>query len=212
MTSPRTLANMSVNLFAKMDPTTEAWEGMSTIIMGWCPLPFWSPRSFPVDVCISKFSLTSGVVILSLYFSRARLLPLSLFLEYLGENKVCFTPLDWIPAVRPRIPFVSYFSPDCSGPMPLGHREPWGASRLAQRMLPVLRRAIGWNCVERKKTGRWMNNKTCLWAAHPKCDAREGVEEKPEVLRHLSQSSFITQELACIVDFANACPGCWKWG
>lgn len=29
------------------------------------------------------------------------------------------------------------------------------------------------------------------------------MEEKPEVLRHLSRSSFVTQELVCIVDFAN---------
>ena len=71
-----------------MDPTTEACGGMSTIIMGWCPLPFWSPWSITADVCLRKFSLTSGVVILSLYFSRACLLPLSLFLEYLGESKV----------------------------------------------------------------------------------------------------------------------------
>ena len=203
---------MCVHLFAKMDPTTEACGGMSTVIMGWCPFPFWSPWSFTADVCLRKFSLTSGVVILSFYFSRVWLLPLSLFLEYLAESKVCFTPLDKTPAVRPRVPFVSYFSPDCSGPMPLGPREPWGTSRLAQRMLPLLRWAIGWNCVGWEKTGRWMNKKRCLWAAQPKCDAREGLEEKLEVLRHLSQSSFITQELACIVDFANACPGCWKWG
>ena len=97
------------------------------------------------------------------------------------------------------------------GPMPLGPREPWGTSRLAQRMLPVLRRAIEWNWVERKKTGDEWTIKRAFGQLIPS-DAREGVEEKPEVLRHLSQSSFITQELACIVDFANACPGCWKWG
>ena len=38
-------------------------------------------------ICAEKFSLTSGLVLLSLYFSRAQLLPLALSLECLGENK-----------------------------------------------------------------------------------------------------------------------------
>ena len=42
---PWTLPKMRVQLFAKMDPTAEAYECMSTFIMGWGPLPFQPPRS-----------------------------------------------------------------------------------------------------------------------------------------------------------------------
>ena len=84
---PRTLPNMHAQLFAKMDPTAEAYGYKSTLIMGWCPLPFWAPRSLPTHVQAGKFSLTSGVGALSLHFSRAQLLPLALSLECLGENK-----------------------------------------------------------------------------------------------------------------------------
>ena len=31
--------------FAKMDPTAEAYSCISILIMGWSPLPFWTPRS-----------------------------------------------------------------------------------------------------------------------------------------------------------------------
>ena len=58
-----------------------------TPIMGWCPLHFWHSRSLPAHVQMGKFSLTSGVVILSLYFNKVQLLPLALSLECLGENK-----------------------------------------------------------------------------------------------------------------------------
>ena len=51
------------------------------------PPPFWPPRSLRASVRIGKFSLTSGVVILSFYFSRAQLLSLVLSLECLGVNK-----------------------------------------------------------------------------------------------------------------------------
>ena len=81
LTGPRTLSNMCAQLFAKVDPTAEAY-GLFTLIMGWCLLPSCPPRSLP-----AKFSLTSGMVILSLYFSRAQLPPLALSLECLGENK-----------------------------------------------------------------------------------------------------------------------------
>ena len=39
---------MHVQLFSKMDPTTEAYGCISTLIMSWDSLPFWSPRSLPV--------------------------------------------------------------------------------------------------------------------------------------------------------------------
>ena len=83
----RTLPNMWTQLFAKMNPTTEACEGRSTFIMEWYSLPFWPSGGLPVPVPTGKFSFTSGVGTLSLSFSRAQLLPLALPLECLGENK-----------------------------------------------------------------------------------------------------------------------------
>ena len=40
LTGPRTLPKMRVQLFAKMDPTVEVCEGMSTLIMPWHPSLF----------------------------------------------------------------------------------------------------------------------------------------------------------------------------
>ena len=51
------------------------------------PLPFWLPRNLLTQVHKGKFSLISGVVVLSLYFSRAQLLSLALSSECLDENK-----------------------------------------------------------------------------------------------------------------------------
>ena len=75
------------SIFAKMDPTPEACGCMSTLIMGWRSLPFWPPRRLLVHGQTGESSLTSGVGALSLYFSRAQLLPLALSLECLGANK-----------------------------------------------------------------------------------------------------------------------------
>ena len=88
LTVPWTLSKMHVQLFSKIDPTTEASRSMSILIMRWGLLPFWSPRSLPAPVQTGKSSWTSGVSTLSLLFSRAQLLPLALSLECLGENKV----------------------------------------------------------------------------------------------------------------------------
>ena len=49
--------------------------------------PFWPPKSLPVYLQTGEFSLTSEVVILSLYFSSAQLLPLALSVEGLGEKE-----------------------------------------------------------------------------------------------------------------------------
>ena len=67
---------------------------MPTLIMAWCPLLFGSPRSLPSHVQTQKFSFTSGVVTLSLYFSRAQLLPLALSLEHGWEQSFKYTSLD----------------------------------------------------------------------------------------------------------------------
>lgn len=61
---------------------------VSTLILGWHPLPSWLPRSLPAHVETRKSSVTSGVGTLSLYFIRNQLLPLALSLEYLDENKI----------------------------------------------------------------------------------------------------------------------------
>ena len=70
-----------------MNPTSEAYGCVSTLIAGWGPLLFWPSRSLPAHVQTGKSSLTSGEATLSLCFSTAQLLPLALSLECLGENK-----------------------------------------------------------------------------------------------------------------------------
>ena len=80
-------SKMPLQLFSKMDPTTEACGCVSLLVMGWSPFPFGPPRSLPAYVWTGKSFLTSGVGTLSLCFSKALLLPLALSLESLGENK-----------------------------------------------------------------------------------------------------------------------------
>jgi len=89
LTGPRTLPNMRGQLFffTKMNSTSEVYGYMSKLIMGWHPFFFDSPRRLPVQGQKGKFSLTSGVVIFILLFSRAQLLPLALTLGCLDENK-----------------------------------------------------------------------------------------------------------------------------
>ena len=84
VTCSRILPNMYAHLFTKMDSTVDACGYMSTQVVH--PV-FWPPRSLPAFVQTEKFSLTSGLVLLSLYFSIAQLLPLALSLECPGENK-----------------------------------------------------------------------------------------------------------------------------
>ena len=61
LTHPWILPKMHAQLVTKMDPTGEAYGCMSTLIMGWGPLPFKPPRSLLVHVQTGKSSLTSGV-------------------------------------------------------------------------------------------------------------------------------------------------------
>ena len=70
--------------FSKVDPTAEAYGCMSTLIMGWGPSLCDPEEDF---LCVCTSSLTSEVDTLSLCFSRAQLLPLTLSLENRGENK-----------------------------------------------------------------------------------------------------------------------------
>ena len=51
---------MHVQRFSKMDPTTEAYGCMSTHIMSWDFLPFWSPRSLPVHMQTESIPWTQG--------------------------------------------------------------------------------------------------------------------------------------------------------
>ena len=61
---------MCVQLFAKMDPTTEAYEYMSALIMGWGSAPFSIPKK-PSCACVGrKVFLTSGVDTLSLFLAE----------------------------------------------------------------------------------------------------------------------------------------------
>ena len=70
---------MHAQLFVKMDLTTDACRYILA--------PFWPPPpQWAFHGPTGNFSLTSRVVILSLYSSRAKLLPLALCLECLGEN------------------------------------------------------------------------------------------------------------------------------
>ena len=61
--------------------------------------------------------MTSGVVTLSLYSSRAQLLPLTLSLDCLGENKASVYPSQQTPAALPRGSSSSYLR---GSPEPLG--------------------------------------------------------------------------------------------
>ena len=85
---------------------------MSTRIMGWrfLTIPFWPPSSLPAHVHTGKFSLTSGVIVLSLYFGRAQLLPLALPSECLVRTKLRFYSTGQTPAVWIRGPSISYIN------------------------------------------------------------------------------------------------------
>ena len=65
----------------------QAYRCMSSLVMEWGRLPFQPPRSLPAHVQTGKSFLTSRAGTLSLWFSRAQLLPLALSLELLGKNK-----------------------------------------------------------------------------------------------------------------------------
>ena len=65
--------------------------GLSPLTIWGHSRPFGTPWSLPGHV--QKFSVTLGVVLLSLYFSRAQLLPLALSLECLGEKKASISLL-----------------------------------------------------------------------------------------------------------------------
>ena len=94
LTGPWTLPKMHSQLFAKMDPTAQAYGCMSTLIMGWGPLSFppqgaflrmcrqvnlpWPQEWAPYLLVLVKLSFTTSFV-----------------LEQSGwEQKLRFTPLD----------------------------------------------------------------------------------------------------------------------
>ena len=126
LTCPRTLSSMLVQVFAKMDPTPHACGGMSTLITEWHLHPFWPLRSLPAHVQTGRFSLTSGVVPFSLYFSRVQLLPLAFSLGWLGENKASVLlhltntscpyqrPIDLLPQTEVECPWCDGNSNDLS--------------------------------------------------------------------------------------------------
>ena len=71
-----------------MNPTSEAYGCISTLIMGWGPLRFWPSQEAFLHMCRQvRLLWPSGEATLSLCFSAAQLLPLALSLECLDENK-----------------------------------------------------------------------------------------------------------------------------
>ena len=92
---------MPTQFFVKMDPSEQTCGYMPTLIMGWSPIPFWPPRSLPARV--QKSSLTLGVLVLSLYFSRAQLLSLALSLDVCVRTKISLhlTNTSWLEAHLP---------------------------------------------------------------------------------------------------------------
>ena len=81
---------MRARHFAKMDSSTEACGSFGITYCGGGTPSFLTPEE-PFCACVVReVSLISGMVILSLYSSRAQLLTLTLALECLGEKKLQF--------------------------------------------------------------------------------------------------------------------------
>ena len=81
LTGPRTLPKMHVQLFSKMDCAIKGYRCMSTLIMGWDPIPFRSPRSLPVHVQTRKSwpqEVLTLISLLSVQFSSFTQLCLTL--------------------------------------------------------------------------------------------------------------------------------------
>lgn len=93
MTAPRPPQD-AYSTFAKMDPTVEACEGMSVLIMPWYP-PYLTPKGAFLHVCRqgSLPDLRSGHLISLLQQSSASATSFVLG-ECLDENNFSFTPLD----------------------------------------------------------------------------------------------------------------------
>ena len=111
LTGPRTLPNRHVQLFAKMDPTTEVCGCMPTLIMGWHLLPFWPQEAF--CACADRdffLDLRSEHHISLLQQSSAS--ASSFVLGVSGwEQNFSFTPLDnQSPVVQSRGLSVSYLT------------------------------------------------------------------------------------------------------
>ena len=103
LTFPRTLPNMHVQISAKMDSSTEACGRFDSIYYGATPPPSLTPEEPSCTCAVREIFLTSGVVILSLYCSRAQLLPLTFSLECLGKTKLQFTLLDKLQLLSPGV-------------------------------------------------------------------------------------------------------------
>ena len=87
LTCSRTLPNMHVQHFAKMESIiAEACGCKPTLLTGWCPLPF-DPEVTFLHVCRQGSFPWPQEWSSYLCFCRAQFLPLALSLECLGENK-----------------------------------------------------------------------------------------------------------------------------
>ena len=85
LSSPHLISPIGVCNSLLRDTPAQRPVGLSPLTIRVHSRPFRPPWSLPGHV--RKFSVTSGVVLLSFYFSGAQLLPLALSLECLGEKK-----------------------------------------------------------------------------------------------------------------------------
>ena len=82
------------------------------------PPPFWPPKELFCTYAVGEVSLTSGVLILPLYPSRAHLLPLTLSLECLGKTASIYSAWQTLGALL-RGPSTSYVRTEL-------HQDLWG--------------------------------------------------------------------------------------
>ena len=90
LTCPRTLPNMCGHVLPRRIPAQRPLGGLTTLIMGWHPLPpSLTPKEPSCTRAVREVSPISGVrdvVLLSLYSRRAQLPPLTLSSEGLGKQ------------------------------------------------------------------------------------------------------------------------------
>ena len=103
LTGPWILPKIHVEIFAKINPTIEAYGYISTLIMRWGLLPLWPSRNLPTHVQTRKSSLTSGVGTLSL-LQQSSTFATNFVLGV--RTKLEFYSTWQIPGVQPRGPLL----------------------------------------------------------------------------------------------------------
>ena len=111
LTGPRTLPKMHVQLFSKMDCTIKGYRCMSTLIMGWDPIPFWSLRSLPVHVQTRKSWPQEVLTLISL-----------LSVQFSSFTQLCLTLCNPMDCSLPGFPVHHQLPcPSCSNSCPSCH-------------------------------------------------------------------------------------------